>query len=105
MLKVVSTLPSNVPTPETTTVAAPSFSGDTQFTESTQVTISGPDGASIYYTVDGSTPTSASSQYSAPLTFSATTTLKAIAIKNGDSSEVTSRTYTKTDGGGNLGQN
>lgn len=96
---------SNSGTSETTTVAAPSFSGDTQFTESTQVTISGPDGASIYYTVDGSTPTSASSQYSAPLTFSATTTLKAIAIKNGVSSEVTSRTYTKTDGGGNLGQN
>ncbi len=96
---------SNSGTTETTTVAAPSFSGDTQFTESTQVTISGPDGASIYYTVDGSTPTSASTQYSAPLTFSATTTLKAIAIKNGVSSEVTSRTYTKTDGGGNLGQN
>lgn len=96
---------SNSGTSETTTVAAPSFSGDTQFTESTQVTISGPDGASIYYTVDGSTPTSASTQYSAPLTFSATTTLKAIAIKNGVSSEVTSRTYTKTDGGGNLGQN
>ena len=96
---------SNSGTTETTTVAAPSFSGETQFTDSTQVTISGPDGASIYYTVDGSTPTSASTQYSAPLTFSATTTLKAIAIKNGVSSEVTSRTYTKTDGGGNLGQN
>lgn len=85
---------------ETTTVAAPQFSGETQFSESTQVTISGPDGASIYYTVDGSTPTSASSQYSAPLTFSETTTLKAIAIKDGISSEVTSRTYTKSDGNG-----
>jgi hypothetical protein len=85
---------------ETTTVAAPQFAGETQFSESTQVTISGPNGASIYYTVDGSTPTSASSQYSAPLTFTETTTLKAIAIKDGISSEVTSRTYTKSDGNG-----
>ena len=85
---------------ETTTVAAPQFAGETQFTDTTQVTISGPDGASIYYTTDGSTPTSASSQYSVPLTFSETTTLKAIAIKDGISSEVTSRTYTKSDGNG-----
>jgi len=85
---------------ETTTVAAPQFSGETQFTESTEVTITGPDGASIYYTVDGSTPTSESSQYSSPLTFSQTTTLKAIAIKDGVSSEVASRTYTKGTPGG-----
>lgn len=90
---------------ETTTVAAPQFAGETQFAESTQVTISGPDGASIYYTVDGSTPTSASSQYSAPLIFSETTTLKAIAIKDGVSSEVTSRTYTKSSGEGGMDQN
>ena len=90
---------------ETTTVAAPQFAGETQFAESTQVTITGPDGASIYYTVDGSTPTSASSQYSAPLTFSETTTLKAIAIKDGVSSEVTSRTYTKSSGEGGMDQN
>lgn len=86
------------------TVAAPQFSGDTQFTESTQVTISGPDGATIYYTTDGTTPTSASSQYSAPLTFSQTTTLKAIAIKDGVSSEVTSRIYTKSSGDDGMGQ-
>ena len=85
---------------ETTTGAAPQFSGETQFTESTEVTITGPDGASIYYTVDGSTPTSESSQYSSPLTFSQTTTLKAIAIKDGVSSEVASRTYTKGTPGG-----
>ena len=86
------------------TVAAPQFSGDTQFTESTQVTISGPDGATIYYTTDGTTPTSASSQYSSPLTFSQTTTLKAIAIKDGVSSEVTSRVYTKSSGDDGMGQ-
>lgn len=82
------------------TVAAPSLSGETQFTESTQVTISGPTGATIYYTVDGSTPTAESTQYSEPLTFTETTTLKAIAIKDGVSSAVTSRTYTKGSNGG-----
>ena len=83
---------------ETTTVAAPTFSGDTQFTETTQVTMSGPAGASIYYTLDGSTPTASSTLYSAPITLSDTTTVKAIAIKDGVSSSVTSRTYTKSSG-------
>ncbi len=85
-------------------VAAPSFSGETQFTDSTQVTISGPTGATIYYTVDGSTPTAESTQYSEPLTFTETTTLKAIAIKDGVSSAVISRTYTKGSNGGDDGE-
>ena len=82
------------------TVAAPTFSGATQFTESTQVTMSGPAGASIFYTVDGSTPTDQSLEYEEPITLSATTTVKAIAIKDGISSAVTSRTYSKVEGGG-----
>lgn len=82
------------------TVAAPTFSGETQFTESTQVTMSGPDGASIFYTVDGSTPTDQSLEYEEPITLSATTTVKAIAVKDGVSSSVTSRTYSKVESGG-----
>lgn len=81
------------------TVAAPTFSGETQFTETTQVTMSGPAGASIFYTVDGSTPTDQSLEYEEPITLSATTTVKAIAIKDGVSSAVTSRTYSKVEGG------
>ena len=88
----------------TQSLSAPSFSGDTQFTESTQVTMSGPDGAEIHYTTDGSTPTAESPVYSEPLTLSATTTVKAIAIKDGQSSEVTTRVYTKGSAG-DLGQN
>ena len=84
----------------TNSVAAPTFSGETQFTESTQVTMSGPAGASIFYTVDGSTPTDQSLEYEEPITLSATTTVKAIAVKDGVSSSVTSRTYTKSAGGG-----
>ncbi len=82
------------------TVAAPQFSGEAQFTESTQVTMSAESGAQIRYTTDGSTPTAESTLYSAPVTLTDTTTVKAIAIKDGVSSSVTSRTYTK---GGNAG--
>ena len=74
--------------------------GETQFTESTQVSMSGPAGASIFYTVDGSTPTDQSLEYEEPITLSATTTVKAIAIKDGVSSSVTTRTYTKVEAGG-----
>ena len=82
------------------TVAAPQFTGDTQFSDTTQVSMSAESGASIYYTLDGSTPTSASTVYSAPITLSDTTTVKAIAIKDGVSSTVTSRNYTKQSGNG-----
>jgi hypothetical protein len=69
--------------------------------------MSGPDGAEIHYTVDGSTPTAESPVYSEPLTLTETTIVKAIAIKDGESSAVTSRTYTKGSGnpGGGMDQN
>ena len=82
------------------TVAAPTISGNTSFAESTQVSMSGPDGAEIRYTTDGSVPTAESTLYSAPFSLTATTTVKAIAIKNGVSSEVTAKTFTKSNGAG-----
>ena len=85
------------------TVAAPTISGETPFDESTQVTISGPEGAEIRYTVDGSAPTAESSLYSEALTLTDTVIVKAIAIKNGVSSEVASKTFTKNGSGDNGG--
>ncbi len=82
------------------TVTAPTISGTTPFEESTTVTMSGPDGASIHYTTDGSVPTSASTQYTEALTLTATTTVKAIAVKDGVSSSVTTKTFTKGTGSG-----
>ena len=82
-------------------VAAPVISGTTPFAESTSATIScATAGASIYYTVDGSTPTSASTAYSGAIALTDTTTVKAIAIKDGVSSSVTTKVFTKGSGGG-----
>lgn len=55
------------------------------------------DGVTIHYTIDGSVPTSASSVFPvAGLTISETTTINAIAVKDGyDDSDVVSATYTK----------
>ena len=86
------------------TLASPTISGNMSFTESTQVTISGPDGAAIHYTTDGTVPTAESTLYSEAFTLSATTTVKAIAIKDGQSSEVASRVFTKSSNDDGMGQ-
>lgn len=52
-------------------------------------------GATIHYTLDGSPPTTGSATYSGPLTVSASTTIKALAVKLGDTdSGIAEATYT-----------
>jgi hypothetical protein len=82
------------------TVAAPTISGDTSFADTATVTITAEQGAQIRYTTDGSTPTASSSLYSEQLTLMDTTTVKAIAIKNGQSSAVATKVFTKSSGDG-----
>ena len=84
---------------EIETLAAPTIGGSTPFTDSTSVTLSGPEGAEIHYTTDGSTPTAESTLYSEAFNVTDSRTVKAIAIKNGVSSEVTSKAFTKSSGG------
>ncbi len=79
----------------TPSVAKPSILGTSPFEETTQVSISGPAGAEIRYTVDGSDPSAQSTLYSEPISLTDTTTVKAIAIKDGQSSQVASRQFTK----------
>lgn len=66
-------------------VAAPTFSPEEgSYISAQSVSIScDTEGATIYYTTDGSDPTTSSSVYSSPIEVASTTTIKAIAVKEG----------------------
>ena len=79
------------------TVATPTFSPAAgTYTEAQSVTINCTTaGATIYYTLDGSTPDDSSDEYDSAITIDETTTIKAIAVKDGmDDSDVAEATYT-----------
>ena len=80
----------------TPTCANPTFSPAAGAVVSgTEVTISSSDGATIYYTTDGSTPNASSSVYSSPIEITAAKTIKAFASKSGyNASEVVTAEYT-----------
>jgi hypothetical protein len=90
-----------------TPTAAPVFSpGGGAVTSGTTVSISDTtSGATIHYTLDGSTPTSSSTVYGAPIAVTQAETIKAIAIAAGTSSMVTSASYTISTPGGGGGTN
>ena len=84
------------------TVAVPTFTPNGgSFTETQSVTIScATAGAKIHYTTDGTTPTTSSTEYTVPFSLTSTTTVKAIAVKDGmDNSAVATATFTKSSGG------
>ncbi len=89
--------PAPTPTPG---ISAPVISGTTPFTSSTSVTMTAESGAEIRYTLDGSAPSTSSTLYSSAITLSDTTTVKAIAIKNGESSSVATKVFNKMETGG-----
>lgn len=76
--------------------AKPSFSPAAgTYEEPQNVAISSTEGATIYYTTDGTEPSTASNVYSDPLVVSQTTTIKAFAVKaDYDDSEVVTAEYT-----------
>ncbi|HWG19258.1 MAG TPA: chitobiase/beta-hexosaminidase C-terminal domain-containing protein [Terracidiphilus sp.] len=78
------------------TAAAPVFSppaGAYTSIQSVQISSTTP-GAVIYYTLDGSNPTTGSATYSAALTIGQTTTVKAITVALGYANSMASATYT-----------
>ena len=77
------------------TVAAPTFNPVAgSYAEPQSVTITcATEGASIYYTIDGSAPNNTSAQYTGSITVSVSTTIKAIAYVGEDYSSVTTAAY------------
>ena len=63
--------------------------------------ITAENGATIYYTTDGTTPTTASTQYTQAVSYNATMTVKAIATKDGKTSPVASQEVHFKNGGNN----
>lgn len=82
--------------PLQTQLAAPTFSpAGGAYTSAQNVTISAAEGAKIYYTTNKTIPTTKSTEYSGPITVSETTTIRAIAVKDGyTNSEIAEATYT-----------
>lgn len=88
------------------TVGAPAFSpaGGTYATAQSVTLSTTTSGAAIYYTTNGTTPTAQSTRYTGAFTVSTTSTVSAVAIKDGVSSAVAAATYVisggTTPGGG-----
>ncbi len=93
----ISTINLTVTEAPTEKVATPTFSPAAgTYSTAQDVTISCTTaGATIHYTTDGTAPTATSSTYSSPINVSGTTTIKAIALKDGmTNSSVASARYT-----------
>ncbi|WP_455559475.1 S-layer homology domain-containing protein [Agathobaculum hominis] len=104
-----SAVTSSTQTAPKLTVAAPVFKPDgaTSFrgTQTVEISCATP-GASIYYTTDGTTPTSNSTAYNGAISLTSTTTIKAIAVKaDMNDSAVAEATFTRrsSSGGGGGG--
>ena len=78
-------------------ISSPKLPVSSNFMESMIVEITNlTDGATIFYTVDGSTPSVENGTiYTGPFTIIETTTIKAIAVKNGNTSSISEATYTR----------
>ena len=77
--------------PEQTIVTEPEII----ITENGEVTlVNSTDGATIYYTIDGTNPSTSSQVYSGAFVITNGTTIKAIAVKNNVQSLIVSKTYT-----------
>lgn len=78
-----------------TDIAAPQILAESSlFADPLEVSIEAEEGCEIYYTVDGTVPTPQSPLYTDPFPVSTTTTVKAIAVRDGVTSSIATRTFT-----------
>ena len=99
--------PTPTPTPTPTAAAAPTITTSTSNGAQNGAEIvtlaSTTTGASIYYTLDGSTPTASSQPYTAPFLVSSNITVNAIATASGDAeSSVSTKSFTPNIPSGTL---
>jgi len=88
---------SSSPPPSGTTLAAPVFSTTAAQSGAVILAISSAgSGATVHYTIDGSTPTTSSPIFQTPMLISSNLTIKAIAIASGNSSSVATWTLPAT---------
>ncbi len=80
---------------EAPAVTKPSISGETPFLNSTNVSISIPEGTTVYYTTDGSDPKTAATLYSASFALNSSATVKAIATDGANWSEMVEKAFVK----------
>lgn len=77
-------------------VYKPTITGETAFLESTSFTLTSDGADAIYYTLDGTEPTDASTKYDGnAVTLTETTVVKAIAYKGTTKSDVVTKKFTK----------
>ncbi len=90
--------PNPNPDPTKPVVSASPATGH-MFTDNVSVTLSAtPAGSTIYYTLNGSAPTTSSYKYSSPIQLTSTTTVKAFAVaSDGTQGDVKEFVYTKND--------
>lgn len=78
-----------------TDVVPPQILADnSRFADSIEVSIEAEEDSEIHYTVDGTAPTTQSPLYTDPFPVSTTTTVKAIAVRDGETSSIATRTFT-----------
>lgn len=83
---------------EAATVTAPQVTpASGEYTDDASIEVTAEGGATVYYTLDGTTPTENSTEYTGTIKMPPeTSTFKAIAVKNGVTSDVTTCEYTLT---------